>query len=140
MASTRRTVSLTLGVAVGAFLAGTYVNQRAVDAQSRNRVFELRTYTTTDGKLEQLVKRHRDGAIPLFKKHGMSLVGFWIPADPPRSANTLTYILAHASRESAEAGWKAFLDDPGRNEFEHEPIVKNVERVFLNPADFSPIK
>lgn len=140
MASTHKAVRLTLAVAGVAFLAGMYVNQRVVDAQSRNRVFELRTYTTTDGKVQQLVKRHRDGAIPLFTKHGMSLVGFWIPADSPRSTDTLTYVLAHASRESAEAGWKAFLADPGRNEFEHEPIVKSVERVFLSPTDFSPIK
>ena len=140
MASMRRTVGLTVGVALAAFLSGMWVNQQVVDAQSKKRVFELRTYTTDAGRVEQLVKRHRDGAIPLFEKHGMKLVGFWVPTDAPQSGNTLTYILAHESRASAESGWKDFIADPGRKLFEHEDIVRKVDRVFLNPTDFSPIK
>ncbi len=125
---------------VAAFLAGMHVNDKTIAAQSPDRVFELRTYTTIDGRLQQLVTRHKDGAIPLFEKHGMHVVGFWVAADAPRSANTLTYILAHPSREAADSGWKAFIADPGRDLFEHEDIVKNVERIFLHPTDFSRIR
>ena len=31
----------------------------------------------------------------MFVKHGITLIGFWTPADEPRSKNTLIYILAY---------------------------------------------
>jgi len=134
------TAAMTVGVAIAAFLAGMFVRQPAVDAQSPDRVFELRTYTTIDGRLDQLVVRHRDGAIPIFERLGMKVVGFWVATDPPQSANTLTYILSHPSREAADRAWKAFSADPARDAYEHEPIVKNTERLFLRATDFSPIQ
>src|SRR6187401_62673 len=42
-----------------------------VEAQTANRVFELRTYTAPPGKLEALQTRFRDHTTRLFTKHGM---------------------------------------------------------------------
>ncbi|MBM3777973.1 MAG: NIPSNAP family protein [Acidimicrobiia bacterium] len=140
MASRSGSIAVVMGAAAVAFLAGSHMTRKSVEAQSAQRVFELRTYTTIDGRLQQLVDRHKNGAIPLFEKHGMHVVGFWVAADAPKSSNTLTYILAHPSREAAETGWKRFLADPGRDLFEHEPIVEKVDRVFLHPTDFSRIR
>ena len=67
----------------------------AVEAQTANRVFELRTYTAPPGKLEALKTRFRDHTTRLFTKHGMTNIGYWQPIDPPLSENTLTYILAY---------------------------------------------
>jgi hypothetical protein len=113
--------------------------------QPATRVFELRTYTANPGKFDAMKARFKDHIIPLFKKHGMTLVGFWTYADAPASENTLVYILAHDSREAAKKSWDAFRADPERARVWAEtekagPINLKVESVFLNPADYSPIK
>ena len=46
-----------------------------------SRCFELRTYYAAPGKFEALHARFRDHTCALFKKHGMEIVGFWIPTD-----------------------------------------------------------
>ncbi|MBX6312382.1 MAG: NIPSNAP family protein [Isosphaeraceae bacterium] len=48
---------------------------------SGHRVFELRTYYTNPGKMDDLHKRFREHTCRLFQKHGMTLVGFWTPID-----------------------------------------------------------
>ena len=77
-------------------------------AFAQNRVYELRTYTCYDGKLEALKARFRDHTIAIFKRHGMESIGYWVPQDPEKSKNTLIYILAHPSLEAARKNWAAF--------------------------------
>ncbi len=130
-------------VAVGAFLAGWFVNpNEAAEAQAMNHVFELRTYTTSEGALPGLLERFRGGETDLFEKFGMRGVGYWVPADAPGSENTLVYILAHESRDAARASWQAFGSDPdwARMREASGRLVTNVESVFLVPTDFSPAK
>ena len=117
----------------------------AVAAQTPARVFELRTYTANPGKFEAMKTRFRDHIIPLFKKHNLTVVGFWTYADPPASENTLVYVIAHESREAAKKNWAAFSADPTRKQVwadteKDGPINMKVESVYLNPTDFSPIK
>lgn len=114
-------------------------------AEAKNRVFEIRTYTTEKGKLPNLLKRFRDHTTRLFEKHGMTNIGYWVPTDEPRSNNTLIYILAHESRESAKKSWDAFQHDPDWIKVKsaseaNGKIVAKVESVFANATDFSPIK
>ena len=109
------------------------------------RVFELRTYTAHPGKFEAMKARFREHILPLFKKHGLELVGFWTYADLPGSENTLVYVLAHPSRAAAEKNWKAFIADPVRvkawaDTEKDGPINLKVESVYLNAFDGSPIK
>ena len=117
----------------------------AAQAQGGDRVFELRTYTAQPGKFDAMKNRFRDHIIPLFKKHDMTLIGFWTPADAPASENTLIYVLAHPSREAAKKNWDAFRADPERVKVWAEtekdgPINLKVDSVYLNALDFSPIK
>src|SRR5450432_324228 len=81
-------------------------------AFGQNRVFEMRTYTCNEGKLEALKTRFRDHTIEIFNRHGMESVGYWVPQDPEKSKTTLIYILAHPSREAAAKNWAAFSADP----------------------------
>jgi hypothetical protein len=109
------------------------------------RVFEMRTYYTLEGKLPDLLARFRNHTTKLFEKHGMTNIGYWVPQDEPRSKNTLVYILAYPSREAAKKAWDAFRQDPewikARDASEaNGKIVEKVESVFLTPADFSKIK
>jgi len=114
-------------------------------AQQHGRVFELRTYTCYEGKLPDLLARFRNHTMRIFEKHGMTNIGYWVPQDSPVSQNTLIYILAHPSREAAKKNWDAFRNDPEWQKVQKESeangkIVSKVESVFMDPADFSPIK
>jgi hypothetical protein len=119
--------------------------QSSANTQPKGRVFEIRTYTTEEGKLDSLNARFRDHTTRLFKKHGMTNIGYWTPADTPLSRNTLIYILAHPSREAAAKNWTAFRNDPewkkAREESEaNGKIVSKVESVFMDSTDYSPLK
>jgi hypothetical protein len=111
-----------------------------------SRVFELRTYTAPEGKLGALDARFRDHTIKLFAKHGITSLGYFHPADADKgAANTLIYFLAHASREAADASWKAFREDPEWQKVlaasqKDGKLTTKVESVFLKPVDFSRLK
>jgi hypothetical protein len=137
-------VGIVLGC-LGVIITGLQVTDVPVAAQAPARVFELRTYTANPGKFDAMKARFRDHILPLFKKHDLTVVGFWTHADPPTSENTLVYILAHDSREAAKKNWAAFLADPVRKQVWAEtekdgPINMKVESVYLNPTESSPIK
>lgn len=111
-----------------------------------SRAFEMRTYYAAPGKLEALNARFRDHTCALFKKHGMEIVGFWIPMGKEQGAeNKLVYILAHKSREAAKKSFADFGKDPewqkARAESEaNGKLVEKVESVFLSATDYSPLK
>jgi len=114
-------------------------------AFAQNRVYELRTYTCFEGKLEALKARFRDHTITIFNRYGMESIGYWIPSDPEKSKTTLIYILAHPSRDAATKNWAAFRDDPEWKKVSADSeangkIVQKVESVFIDPADFSKLK
>jgi hypothetical protein len=105
-------------------------------------IFELRTYTTHEGKLDTLHTRFRDHTMALFEKHGMTNIGYWIPMETP---NTLTYLLKHESAEAAKASWQGFGSDPvwqevAKNSRKDGPIISNIDNVFMTAADYSQIQ
>jgi hypothetical protein len=115
-------------------------------AFAQNRVYELRTYTCNEGKLEALKTRFRDHTIELFKKHGIESLGYWVPQDGPASKTTLIYIIIHPSREAAKKNWAEFGADPewrkvaAESEKDGKILAKSPESVFMDPADFSKLK
>ncbi len=125
-------------------LAGSAVPVAAADAPSAGStmVYELRTYTTNDGKMDDLHKRFRDHTMQLFEKHGMKNIGYWVPVDKP---DTLVYLIAHKSREAAKQSWKEFLSDPEWKQVYKEShkngvLVKKVVSQYMTPTDYSPMK
>ena len=140
-----RFVGATLAVFTAGFIVG-QISDTGLDANAQGRkVFELRTYTAPDGKLNDLVARFRNDTLRIFEKHGMDNVGYWLPTDAPASSNTLIYILAHDSRDAATKSWAAFREDPewkavAERTQANGPIVSKVESVFLEATDFSPLK
>lgn len=109
-------------------------------------VYELRVYTTAEGKLDDLLKRFREHTMTIFERHGIKNVGYWTPTEetgPYLKGKTLIYMLKHPSREAAAANWKAFGDDPEWQQVrakseEKGKIVEKVESTFLVMTDFSP--
>jgi hypothetical protein len=131
-----------VGMTVGRWTDGT-----RLEAQSSGRVFELRTYTSPPGKLDDLHARFRNHTLKLFEKHGMTNIGYWVPQDAPRNENTLIYVISHDSREAAARSWKAFSSDPEWQKVRaasevNGPIVQKggVESVFMTAVDYSKIK
>ncbi len=109
------------------------------------QVFELRTYTAAEGKQDDLLARFRNHTLRIFEKHGMTNVAYWTPQDEPLSDNTLIYVLAHPSREAADAAWRAFGSDPEWQQVAEESqrngrLIAGLERVYLEPTDFSPMR
>jgi hypothetical protein len=106
------------------------------------RVFEMRTYYCHPGRLEALNKRFREHTNRLFVKHGMELVGYWMPIDKP---DILVYVLAYPSRAAATKAWADFRGDADWNAARKAsetdgPIVLKVDSVYMSPTDYSPIK
>lgn len=111
-----------------------------------SRIFEMRTYYANPGKIEDLHARFRNHTNAIFVKHGMTLIGYWVPEkkneDDP---DTLVYILAYPSKEARDASWKAFGSDPDwraayKSSTENGRLVSKVESVFLKATDYSPIR
>ena len=108
-------------------------------AFAQTRVFELRTYTCNEGKLDALKARFRDHTIEIFKRHGIESVGYWIPQDGPTSKITLIYVIVHPSREAATKNWAAFRVDPewqkvaADSEKDGKILAKPPESVFMDP-------
>lgn len=137
-------VAIGIAFVLGFFARGAVPGEPVAYAQT-GRVFELRTYTAPDGKLEELHKRFRDHTLRIFKNHGMTNVAYFKPQDAPLSQNTLIYLISHQSREAAKANWAAFQADPEWQKVANESqkngkIVAKVESVFLDPTDYSPMK
>lgn len=98
------------------------------------------------GKMKDLHARFRDHTCKLLEKHGMTLIGFWVPTDPKGAEETLVYIIAHPSEEAAKKAWDAFRNDEdwkkARTDSEKNgPILaKPPEAKFFKATDYSKIK
>ena len=128
--------------AVGFWLGRTTT---ASAASSSAHVFEFRTYTAAPGKLEALQARFRDNTDRIFKKHGLTSVGYFAPQDDPLAKNTFMYILSFPSRDAAKKSWDAFRADPEWQKVQKESevngkLVDHVDSVFADPTDFSRLK
>jgi uncharacterized protein YbaA (DUF1428 family) len=112
------------------------------------RYFELRTYTTHPGKLENLHTRFRDHTLGLFTKHGMTNMLYWRPTGgQPGMDNKLVYLMAYPSKDARNAAWAAFGADAAWKKVAADsqvdgPILTataGVVSVEMKPTDYSPL-
>ena len=134
-------------LAVSTIALGLVVSSAPAGAEKKAavRFFEMRIYTTNEGKLDALHSRFRDHTNSLFKKHGMELVAYWTPTDEKTAKNTLIYVLAYPSLEAREKAWKGFVKDPAWKKayaasIKDGRLVKKVESEYMVPTDYSPLK
>ena len=119
--------------------------QPAASARVNTRVFEIRTYTTSQ-KMDVFKAFFLANTTALFRKYDFEVIGYWVPQDPLQSENTFVYMLAFPDRETAKAKWDAFLNDPNwlkaRADFmaKHGKVTDKIESQFVSPVDFSPMK
>lgn len=105
-------------------------------------VYELRTYTTYEGRLADLLARFENHTVRLFERHGMHNVAYWVPQDQP---DTLIYIISHADREAATANWDAFRNDEDwlaarEASRQNGALVREVVSVFMDATSWSPMQ
>lgn len=108
-------------------------------------IYELRTYTAHEGKLEDLQARFRDHTLKIFESHGMKNIGYWLTEKKEGETQKLVYLISHRDRAAAKVSWDAFRKDPiWRKAFAasrvNGKLVKKIESQFLTSTDFSKLK
>ena len=106
------------------------------------RCYELRIYTTNEGKLAALQTRFKDHTCKLFEKHGLTNVGYWVPVD--KSDNRLIYVISSPNRAAHKKSWQAFLNDPDwkkayKASTKDGALVAKIDSTFMSATDYSPI-
>lgn len=114
------------------------------------RVFELRTYTASPGKLDALLARFKNHTLSLFEKHGMTNIAYWTRMkDQKDSDKMLQYIIAHDSQDAAKKSFDEFRKDPNwiaaKDKSEKDnggslTVDGGVVSEFMVPTDYSPLK
>ncbi len=136
-------VSFVMGTLFASTLLGSYA--AAAEAQPPGKLYELRVYHASPGKLEALNARFREHTCKLFQKHGMEVVGFWTPTEGDEAKDTLIYILAFPSVEAQKKAWQAFRADPewikAKADSETEgSLTTKVESKNMKATDYSPLR
>lgn len=128
--------------AAGALLIPRLTRIRSAMADSE-RIFELRIYHATPGKLPIMESRFRDVTSKLLAKHNLNVVGFWT-RDAADSDSVFVFLLAHQSQEEAKKNWEAMRIDPEFQQLmkseQSEKTLEKADIIFLRPTDFSPTK
>ena len=140
-----KTLLFVAGLIVAAAGIGFWLGRATTAHAAANHVYEIRTYTAEPGKLDALHARFRDYTMRIFKKHGMTSVGYFAPMDEPLSKNTLVYILSFPNRDAAKKSWDEFRNDPEWQKVQKESeangkLVGHIESVFAEPTEYSPMK
>jgi hypothetical protein len=130
-------------VLVKLFLLSTLIMATSAQAHGQQKVYELRTYHTIEGKLPELQTRFREHTHSIFERLNMKVVAYWIPTTAPESSNTLIYILEHDSEQDAKQKWQTFIADPTwvkayQASRTKGALVDSIDVVFMQTTDFSP--
>ena len=112
------------------------------NAAKGSRCFEMRTYTFNpaggNGNVQMLHDRFRKVAEGFFPKHGMTIIGVWLPVAKP---DAIVYLLAFKDAAARDAAWAAFQADPDWVKLRTEMNVsQTVQDDFLVAAEYSAIK
>ena len=130
------------GSLLTARLAG--VNQVRADS---NRVFELLIYHAMPDKGPALESLFQDVS-RLQAKHGLEVVGYWVPDDEPAWKDTFVYLVAQPSCDEATKNWHAMHADPEFPRYRKfaEPLIEKdggqfkVDEIYMRPTDYSAMK
>ena len=106
-------------------------------------IFEYRAYYVLPGRMPDIQRRFADVTMGLFKKHGITVVGFWEPVIG--ESNELVYVCQFDDLAHRDRAWQAFQSDPewqaARKASEaNGPLVERVVNKIWRPTSFSPIQ
>ena len=93
---------------------------------------------STTPALDVLHARFRERTIPLFRKHGMTIIGFWEPIARP---DQLIYMLAFRDAAARDSAWASFNSDPEWIKAHSELRVSvDVDNTLMVATDYSTLK
>lgn len=103
-------------------------------------IYELRIYHILPGRMDAINKRFADHTLGLFKKNGIDTVDFWMDTD---EKSAIYYILEHKDRETRDANFEKFRNDPEWIEVKRLSeldgnIVEKVDSYFMKRVPYSP--
>ena len=132
--------------AAGSLLTSCLTRLREVRADG-NHVFELMIYHAVPGKGPALESLFRE-ASKIMAKHGVNVVGFWVPNEDPAWNDTFVYLVVHPSRDEANKNWQALHTDAEFRPYieSAKPLIQNpenkyrVDEVYMRPTDFSSMR
>ncbi|MBY0460063.1 MAG: NIPSNAP family protein, partial [Gemmataceae bacterium] len=106
------------------------------------RVYEMRVYYAAEGKLDALNARFKNHTLKLFEKHGLTNVGYFVPAD--NKDNKLVYFISAPSKDARNKSFKDFGADPDwkkayTDSEKDGKLVNKIESKFLTATDYSPV-
>ena len=106
-------------------------------------IYELRTYWAAEGKAEALHARFREVTMGLFRKHGLQVVGFWVPQTVSAESGDLIYVLQFADEAAMKKAWEGFRADPlwletlARTEKDGR-LAARVQSIVMHSTDYAP--
>ena len=118
------------------------IAMNAISQDSSSTIYELRSYVSEPGRQADVLKLIEGGGMTFMKKHQLNLAAVWVPADV-KDERVFT-LVRHKSKESCDASWTAFQNDPAWKEVVQKSVVdgkkpvKSIERVFMSVNDYSP--
>jgi hypothetical protein len=111
-----------------------------------SRAFDLRIYSILPGKLEAFRARWRDVAVPIYERHGLHSVGWWVAEQKDADGHDqFICLLAGASVASIQKSIREFHQDADWNRVEQETeangkLRSSVAAYKLHPASFSGLR
>lgn len=110
------------------------------------RAFDLRVYSVLSGKLVAFRNRWREFAVPIYERHGLRSLGWWVAEKKDADGNEqFVCLLAGKSLAGIQKSIGDFHKDAEWLRVEKETekdgkLRSGVTAYKLTPADFSPIK
>ncbi|MFC3674885.1 NIPSNAP family protein [Ferrovibrio xuzhouensis] len=103
-------------------------------------LYEIRIYTAAPNRADPLRERFRDHTLRLFARHGIEVVGCWVPPEQP---DQLVYMTRFPDEPARKAAWDGFGADAEWKRIKAEsevngPLLGGQSAMVLRPTDFSP--
>jgi hypothetical protein len=108
-----------------------------------SRAFDLRIYSVLPGRLDAFRNRWRDSAVPIYRRHGLRCVGWWVAKQKDADGNDpFVCLLAGESIPAIQRAITEFHQDPDWIRVEKETeaggkLRSGVIAYKLTPTDFS---
>ncbi len=115
-------------------------------ASAKSRAFDLRVYSVLPGKLDAFRNRWRDFAVPIYERHGLHSVGWWVVEKKDAEGHDqFICLLAGESVAAIQKSISEFHQDAEWQRVEKETekdgkLRSGVTAHKLTPTDFSKLR
>jgi hypothetical protein len=103
-------------------------------------IYELREYVAHGHAVQKVHDRFSETTLPLFRRHGLDVAGFWVDQQDPAR---ILYLLRFPDAAAKDAAWARFQSDEEwqRAKASSEangPIVAEMTSRTLEPVSYWP--